>query len=89
MTSSVARPGRAFALIALGLAIAAMGIYVAHADDKPGAAVLGFVLMLAAVLFGVRTARNRLPIWASSRLLPRAFATYLFRPTRLFSGKSV
>ncbi|MGB7220242.1 MAG: hypothetical protein WBD07_15695 [Vicinamibacterales bacterium] len=64
MTSSVTNPVKAFALIALGLAIAAMGTYVAHADDKPGAAVVGFLLMLAAVLFGVRTARNRLPTWA-------------------------
>src|SRR5438046_2421074 len=64
MTSSVRNPVKAFALIALGPAIAAMGIYVAHADDKPGAAVVGFLLMLAAVLFGVRTARNRLPTWA-------------------------
>ena len=30
MTSSVTNPVKAFALIALGLAIAAMGIYVAH-----------------------------------------------------------
>ena len=40
MTSSVTNPVKAFALIALGLAMAAMGIYVAH-DDAPGAAVLG------------------------------------------------
>ena len=65
MTSSVTNPVKAFALVALGLAIAAMGIYVAHADDKPGAAVIGFLLMLATVLFGVRTARNRLPTWAT------------------------
>ena len=64
MTSSVTNPVKAFALIALGLAIAAMGMYVANADDAPGAAVIGFLLMLAAVLFGVRTARNRLPTWA-------------------------
>src|SRR5258706_14041637 len=60
MTSSVTNPVKAFALIALGLAIAAMGIYVAN-DDPPGAPVGGFLLMLAAVLVGVRTARNRLP----------------------------
>ena len=66
MTSSVTNPVKAFAPIALGLAIAAMGIYVANADDAPGAAVIGFLLMLAAVLIGVRTARNRLPIWARS-----------------------
>jgi CubicO group peptidase (beta-lactamase class C family) len=82
MTSPVTNPVKAFALIALGLAIAAMGIYVAHADDKPGAAVLGFLLMLAAVLFGVRTARNRLPIWAkwtavTVGVLIAAFAAFL------------
>src|SRR4029453_13795866 len=82
MTSSVTNPVKAFALIALGLAITAMGIYVAHADDTPGAAVIGFLLMLAAVLFGVRTARNQLPIWAGRTALAvgvliAAFAAFL------------
>jgi len=82
MTSSVTNPVRASALIALGLAIAAMGIYVANADDAPGAAVIGFLLMLAAVLFGVRSARNRLPIWAGRTALAvgvliAAFAAFL------------
>lgn len=62
-------PVKAVALVALGLAIAAMGIYVANADDAPGAAVIGFLLMLAAVLLGVRTARNRLPAWAGRTAL--------------------
>jgi hypothetical protein len=69
MTSTVTNPVTAFALIALGLAIGAMGIYVANADDAPGAALIGFVLMLAAVLLGVRSARNRLPIWAGRTAL--------------------
>src|SRR5688500_6860393 len=69
MTSAVTNPVKAFALIALGVAIAAMGIYVANADDAPGAAAIGFLLMLAAVLVGVRTARNRLPIWAGRAAL--------------------
>jgi CubicO group peptidase (beta-lactamase class C family) len=69
MTSSVTNPVKAFALIALGLAIAAMGIYVANADDAPGAAVIGFLLMSAAVLLGVRAARNRLPIRAGRAAL--------------------
>ena len=82
MTSSVTNPAKAVALIALGLAIAAMGIYVANADDAPGAAVIGFLLMFAAVLFGVRTARNRLPIWAGRTALAvgvliAAFAAFL------------
>src|SRR5215203_7052116 len=69
MTSTVTNRVKASALIALGLAIAAMGLYVANADDAPGAAAIGFLLMLAAVLFGVRTARNRLPIWAGRTAL--------------------
>jgi CubicO group peptidase (beta-lactamase class C family) len=82
MISTVTNPVRAFALIIVGLAIAAMGIYVANADDAPGAAVIGFLLMLAAVLFGVRTARNRLPIWAGRTALAvgvitAAFAAFL------------
>jgi len=78
----VTNPVKAFALVALGLAIAAMGIYVANADDAPGAAVIGFLLMLAALLLGVSTARNRLPIWAGRTALAlgvliAAFAAFL------------
>ena len=40
MTSPVTNTGKAAALIALALAIGAMGIYVADADDAPGAAAL-------------------------------------------------
>jgi len=73
---------KAFALLALGLAIAAMGVYVANADDAPGAAVIGFLLMLAAVLFAVSAARNRLPLWAGRTALAvgiviAAFAAFL------------
>jgi hypothetical protein len=49
MTATVTNPVKTFALIALGLVIAAMGIYVANVDARPGAAVIGFLLMLAAV----------------------------------------
>ncbi|MGE3885837.1 MAG: serine hydrolase [Vicinamibacterales bacterium] len=82
MTPTVTPSVKALALIALGLAIAGMGLYVANADDAPGAAVIGFVLMLAAVLFAVRTARNRLPTWAGRTalavgVLTAAFAAFL------------
>src|SRR5207247_434731 len=87
MTSSVTNPGKAFARIALALAIAAMGIYVAS-SDPPGGAVVGFLLMLAAVLFGVRTARSRLPTWAGLTAvavgaLIAAFAAFLIHSIKI------
>ncbi len=82
MTATVTNPVKALALLALGLAMAGMGLYVANADDAPGAAVIGFLLLLAAVLFGVRTARDRLPTWAGRTalavgVLTAAFAAFL------------
>jgi hypothetical protein len=73
---------KAFTLIALGLAIAAMGIYVANADDAPGAAVIGMLLMVVGVVLGVRAARNRLPMWAARTAIAvgvvvAAFAAFL------------
>ena len=75
MKTTVMNPVKAFTLIALGLAIAAMGIYVAEADDAPGAAVIGMLLMVAGVVLGVRATRNRLPTWAAARRLPSALSS--------------
>ncbi len=70
MTTAVMRRLEAFTLIALGLSIAAMGIYVAEADDAPGAGGgIGLLLMVAGVVLGVRAARNRLPTWAARTAL--------------------
>jgi hypothetical protein len=82
MKATVTNPVKAFTLIALGLAIAAMGIYVADADDAPGAAVIGMLLMVVGVVLGVRAARNRLPMWAARTALAvgvvvAAFAAFL------------
>jgi len=82
MTTTVMNPVRAFTLVALALAIAATGIYVANADDAPGAAGLGMLLMVAGVVLGVRAARNRLPTWAARTALAvgvvvAAFAAFL------------
>ena len=82
MTSTVTNNAKAAALIALALAIGAMGIYVADADDAPGAAVIGMLLMVAGVVLGVRAARNRLPVWAARTVLAvgvliAAFAAFL------------
>src|SRR6186713_2884803 len=82
MNTAVMPPVKAFTLIALGLAIAAMGIYVADADDAPGAAGLGMLLMVVGVVLGVRAARNRIPRWAARTALAvgvvvAAFAAFL------------
>lgn len=82
MTSTVTNSIRAAALIALALAVGAMGLYVADADDAPGAAVIGMLLMIGAVVLGVKAARNRLPAWAArtalaSGVLVAAFAAFL------------
>jgi CubicO group peptidase (beta-lactamase class C family) len=65
MTSSATNPLKPVALVAVDLAIAAIGIYVVNVDDKPGAAIVAFLLMAAAVVLGVRIARNRLPALAA------------------------
>jgi hypothetical protein len=49
----------AFAYITMGLALAAGGIYVGETDDAPGAALLGFLLMIGLVVLGVKTARKK------------------------------
>lgn len=82
MTSTVTNRMKAIALIALGLGIAAMGVYVGEVDDAPGAAAMGFVLMFAAVVLALRSVRNRLPIWAGRAalavgVLVAAFAGFL------------
>jgi hypothetical protein len=87
MTSSLTDSRKAFARIALALAIAAMGISVAS-SDPPGGAVVGFLLMLTAVLVGVRTARSRLPTWARRTTvaigaLIAAFAAFLIHSIKI------
>ena len=67
MTSTVTNRCKAAALIAL--AIGAMGLYVADADDAPGAAVIGLLLMSGAVALSVKAARHRLPAWAARSAL--------------------
>jgi hypothetical protein len=82
MTATLIPPMKAVTLVALSLAIAAMGIYVGAADDAPGAAVIGLLLMVVGVGLGVRAARNRLPMWAARTALAvgvvvAAFAAFL------------
>ena len=55
----------ALTFLTLGLAVAIMGLYVASADDAPGAAAMGLVLMVAGGVLAVKAWRGRLPVWAS------------------------
>jgi hypothetical protein len=50
----------ALAIIAIGVALAAAGIYIGDTDDAPGAALIGILLMIGAVVIGVRTARRKM-----------------------------
>ena len=86
MTSSVTNPAKAFARAALALAIAAIGIYFAN-SDPPGGAVVGFVLMLAAIVFGVKTAGS-LTTWAvrtavAVGALIAAFAAFFIHSSKI------
>ena len=69
MKSTVKNGAMGTTLIALALVIGAMGIYVADADDAPGAAVIGLLLMITGVVLGVMAARNQLSAWAARTAL--------------------
>ncbi len=49
----------AVVIVSIGIAIAAGGIYVGDTDDAPGAALIGILLMIGAVVLGVKTARRK------------------------------
>jgi hypothetical protein len=59
MKSSVRNLVMALGLVAIGVAIAAAGIYIGDTDDAPGAALIGILLMIGAVVLGVRIARRK------------------------------
>jgi hypothetical protein len=48
----------ALGIVAIGVGLAAGGIYVGETDDAPGAALLGILLMMAAIAFAVRIVRR-------------------------------
>ncbi|HUQ70658.1 MAG TPA: hypothetical protein VM165_14105 [Planctomycetaceae bacterium] len=59
MKSSATNLVIALALVAIGVAIGAAGIYIGETDDAPGAAIAGILLMIGAVALGVRTALRK------------------------------
>ena len=73
MISTVTNNVKAAALVALTLAIGAVGIHVAHADDPTlpglGPGGIGMLLMAVGVVLAVRVARNTLPTWTARTVL--------------------
>jgi hypothetical protein len=73
MTDAVPKNVKAAAFIAVALALAATGIYVAYADDPSlpglGPAGIGILLMAVGVVLGIRAARNKLSTWAARTVL--------------------
>ena len=59
MKSSLTNVLLALGLIAIGVGIAIAGIYVGETDDAPGAALMGILLMIGAVVLGVRTVQRK------------------------------
>jgi hypothetical protein len=59
MKSSVGNVVKALGLVAIGIFLAAAGIYIGETDDAPGAALIGILLMIGAVALGVRIARRK------------------------------
>lgn len=57
--SSVVNMGLAVGVLTLGVAAAAGGIYVGETDDAPGAALIGFVLMIGAVMLALKIGRRK------------------------------
>jgi hypothetical protein len=55
MKSSFTNLSIALLLIVIGVGIAAAGIYIGETDDAPGAALIGILLMIGAVMLAVRT----------------------------------
>ena len=59
MKASLTNSVKAVALIAIGLAIGCLGVYIGDTDDAPGAAIAGILVAIGTLTFGVRTARRK------------------------------
>jgi hypothetical protein len=59
MKSPATKLAMAIGLVAIGVALAAGGIYVGETDDAPGAAIIGILLMIGSLVLGVKIARRK------------------------------
>jgi hypothetical protein len=59
MKSSYTKFATVLGLVAIGLVIAAAGIYIGETDDAPGAALMGILAALGMLALAVRTALRK------------------------------
>lgn len=60
MKPSITNMLMAFVLVVMGIGFAAGGLYVGQTDDAPGAAFIGFVLMIGSLVLAVRIVRRKM-----------------------------
>jgi hypothetical protein len=46
-------------LVTAGIALAAAGIFIGETDDAPGAALIGILLLIGAVVLAIRIVRRK------------------------------
>lgn len=59
MKSAVTNLLMGLGVIAIGVVVGAAGIYLGDTDDAPGASLVGILLMIGAMVLGVRIARRK------------------------------
>jgi hypothetical protein len=82
VASTVTNNAKATALNALALPIGAWASSIADTATEPGGAVIALLLMIGAIVLGIKAVRNRLPAWAARTALAvgvliAAFAAFL------------
>lgn len=65
-TSSLMNSLAALGVAAVGVALCGAGLYVGETDDAPGAALIGFLLLIGAVALAVKIVRRK-PLSARPR----------------------
>lgn len=50
---------RALGVVAIGVVLCVVFIYIGEKDDAPGGSLIGILLLIGAVILGVRIARRK------------------------------
>lgn len=78
MSLSVSGLVKAVSFVTLGVAIAAMALYVGEVDDAPGMGGIGLIVCIVSVVLAIRALRNRLPIWVGRLAIVAGLALLVF-----------